>query len=125
MKSLLSIAILFIALSFVSLNLNAQGKTDSITIAHLKVLDAFSEQLLSKAHVVVYEADSITVLADSMRYFDVSGFFAFDLPRREIYVVRITCPGYPVTYETLKIPKWVTTKYPVDSPSTSMRRRKR
>lgn len=115
-KYLLSIAILLIGFLSASLSANAQERKDSITLAHLKVLDAFSEQPLSSSHVVVYEADSSTVLVNSMQYVEGSGFFAYDVPRRERYVVRVTCLGYPTTYETLKIPKWVTVKYPVDKP---------
>ena len=45
--------------------LNATApKADSIV--NLKVLDAFSEKPLSQTHVSVYEADSSTVLVDSM-----------------------------------------------------------
>lgn len=115
MKYIPSVALLLFVALFSTLDVTAQ-KADSIVLANLKVLDAFSEKPLSQAHVSVYEADSSTVLVDSMSYIGDAGFFAYGVPRRKSYAVKITCPGYPLTWTTVKVPNWVTIKYPVEKP---------
>ena len=41
-------------------------KTDSVRLFGMVVYDGFSEDALDKARVAVFEADSVTVLADSL-----------------------------------------------------------
>lgn len=90
----------------------AQG-SDSLLLANFKVLDAFHETFLADARVAVMEADSCTVLLDSMAVGD--GFYA-KVPRRDAYVLKIKCAQYPLTYQSIKIPQKAKGKYSIGKP---------
>lgn len=42
-------------------------KSDSVNLHSMVVYDGFTEETLDKARVSVFEADSVTVLADSLK----------------------------------------------------------
>ena len=106
----ISLKLLFILiLSVLPLCLMAQE--DKIHLCKIKVVDAFTEEALDKAHVSVMEKDSTTLLVDSLhpRFMGVGDskqFLGFrgDIPRREQVVLRIECKGYPIEYQALTIP---------------------
>ena len=104
-----------LALLLASLSTAMAQKEDSIYVDGMTVYDGFSEDILDKAHVAVLEADSLTVLADSLRgdwwentvngmrvpYF--SGFYG-NVPAREVYVMKVTCEGYSPQLVRVEVP---------------------
>ena len=91
-------------------------KSDSVNLHGMVVYDGFTEETLDKARVSVFEADSVTVLADSLegiwsesmsngvtnRYF--TGFLGY-LPLRKVYVFQITHPGYAPQLLRIEVPQ--------------------
>ena len=91
-------------------------KADSVRLHSMVVYDGFSEDALDKARVAVFEADSVTVLADSLegnwnefmsngvkkRYF--TGFEGY-LPLRKVYVFQVTHPGYAPQVLRVEVPQ--------------------
>lgn len=91
-------------------------KSDSVNLHSMAVYDGFTEETLDKARVSVFEADSVTVLADSLkgtwgesmsngvtnRYF--TGFRGY-LPLRKVYVFQITHPGYAPQLLRIEVPQ--------------------
>ena len=72
-------------------------------------VDGFYEKPLEKAHVTAYEADSTTVLCDSLEQSWSGGWvngvevkefsgFRFWGPQRAVIVLKVECEGYPTTY---------------------------
>lgn len=50
-----------------SVNYNTMhGEKDSIIIAGFYAIDGFYEKIVNNAHITVYEADSTTILCDSL-----------------------------------------------------------
>ena len=107
--------LLALALLFAGLGTTMAQKEDSIYVDGMTVYDGFSEDILDKAHVAVLEADSLTVLADSLRgeWWEntVNGMkvpyfagFAGSVPAREVYVVKVTCEGYSPQLVRVKVP---------------------
>lgn len=84
-----------------------------VLIRNIKVVDAFTEKPLDKAHVSVMEKDSTTLLVDALmpRFVghgdggepDFLGFQG-EIPQREHIVLRIQCQGYPTEYRAWTIP---------------------
>ena len=104
-----------LALLLASLSTAMAQKEDSIYVDGMTVYDGFSEDILDKARVTVLEADSLTVLADSLRgdWWEnmVNGMkvpyfagFAGSVPAREVYVVKVTCEGYSPQLVRVKVP---------------------
>lgn len=110
MKTLIKYKFFFIL--FLSLLFNClYAQEDKIYIRNIKIVDAFTEEPLEKAHVSVMEKDSCTVLVDSLkpRFMYSSGerlYLGFHgyIPRRENIVLRIECKGYPTEYHAWTIP---------------------
>ena len=104
MKCCLILAIVCIVSFF---SANAQTDVDSVFLHGGGVYDGFTEEVLEKARVTIYDADSVTVLSGSQeggymvsvngntgketRYF--RGFNVL-VPRRKVYVVRASYEGY-------------------------------
>lgn len=109
--------ILFLLLAFPFTLTHAHAKQpngeDTIQVYEFKVLDGFSEAMIEGAHVSIYEADSTTLLVDSMKYESkklMMGYFYREVPKRKAYVYRIEREGYPTTwhYCKVKMPRGVT-----------------
>lgn len=92
------------------------AQTDSVLITNFKVLDGFHEEPIENVRVSILEADSTTVLLNSMEERWSTGTvngearkhymgFSASVPLRENYVFRIECDGYPTEYFAQKI-KW-------------------
>ena len=102
----------FLIIIFISLLPTClQAQEDHIYIRDIKIVDAFTEEPLEKAHVSVMEKDSCTVLVDSLepRFISSGGqreYLGFhgNIPRREDIVIRIECKGYPTEYHAWRIP---------------------
>lgn len=78
---------------------------DTIQVYKFKVLDGFSEAMIEGEHVSIYEADSTTLLVDSMKYESkklMMGYFYREVPKRKAYVYRIEREGYPKPGITVK-----------------------
>ena len=111
---------LVLALAYVasSLTINAQTEDDDVYLYGGYVYDGFTEEVLEKACVTIYDADSVTVLADSLeggymvsvngntgeetRYF--RGFNVL-VPRRKVYVVRASYEGYAPQTVRIELPE--------------------
>ena len=109
------ILFLLLAFPFTLTHAHAQQPNgeDTIQVYEFKVLDGFSEAMIEGAHVSIYEADSTTLLVDSMKYESkklMMGYFYREVPKRKAYVYRIEREGYPTTwhYCKVKMPRGVT-----------------
>ena len=99
-------------LYFLLLPINLLAQKDEIYIYQIKVVDGYTEKTLENAHVSVMEADSTTLLVDSLqkRYmlYDEKktcvGFHGY-IPRREKIVLRAQCKGYETQYLAWTLPK--------------------
>lgn len=99
-------------LYFLLFPLNILAQKDEIYIYQIKVVDGYTEKTLENAHVSVMEADSTTLLVDSLqkRYmlYDEKktcvGFHGY-IPRREKIVLRTQCKGYETQYLAWALPK--------------------
>lgn len=99
-------------LYFLLLPINLLAQKDEIYIYQIKVVDGYTEKTLENAHVSVMEADSTTLLVDSLqkRYmlYDEKktcvGFHGY-IPRREKIVLRAQCKGYETQYLAWSLPK--------------------
>lgn len=98
--------------SFTSL---AQSRKDSLSITVFPY-DSYSENILEHAKVSIYEADSVTCLADSLRgIYNYAGGdsgerswlagFRGTFPKRAGYVVKVSCAGYDGQDEFVLAPK--------------------
>ena len=94
------------------LPLNVLAQKDEIYIHQIKVVDGYTEKVLEKAHVSVMEADSTTLLVDSLQrrymlYDDKLTCVGFQgyIPRREKIVLRAQCKGYETQYLAWTLPK--------------------
>ena len=110
MKRLLTIYLLLLWGSLFCTKVAGQEATDSVLVRFIEVYDGFTEQLLDKVRVSVLEADSVTVLADSLRggwttRISTSSFnygeevkdympYAGSVPRRDVYVIQASRPGF-------------------------------
>ena len=110
MKRLLTIYLLLLWGSLFCTKVAGQEATDSVFVRFIEVYDGFTEQLLDKVCVSVLEADSVTVLADSLRggwttRISTSSFnygeevkdympYAGSVPRRDVYVIQASRPGF-------------------------------
>ena len=109
--------LLFLVLLFCFTHIKAQSSTnDSIFFRGLYVYDGFSEELLENVRVSVLEADSITVLNDSLNggfeMSEINGQLKRDYtplwgfaPRRNIYILRVTAPGYAPQLRRIEVPE--------------------
>ena len=115
MKHLILLPFLFVAI--VS-TIKAETVNDSVLLTNGYVYDGFTEEVLEKAKVTIYDADSVTVLVDSLppwyskgtnwntgvetRFF--AGFSAY-IPRRKVYVVRASYAGYAPQTVRIELPE--------------------
>lgn len=114
-KFVIFLYILIVAIVLPSL---AQKTTnDSINLWSINVVDGFYEKSISNAKVSVYEADSVTVLCDSLpklfRAYDGT-FLSYKgrLPLRSKYVFHVECKGYTDAWVSCKVKKTWYGKYP-------------
>lgn len=90
---------------------------DSIYLWSINVVDGFYEKSISNAKISVYEADSVTVLCDSLpkmfRVYD-GAFLSYKgrLPLRPKYVFHVECKGYTDVWVACKVKKTWYGKYP-------------
>lgn len=112
------IIFLYILLVAIVLPSSAQKTTnDSINLWSINVVDGFYEKSISNAKVSVYEADSVTVLCDSLpklfRAYDGT-FLSYKgrLPLRSKYVFHVECKGYTDAWVSCKVKKTWYGKYP-------------
>ena len=112
------IIFLYILLVAIVLPSSAQKTTnDSINLWSISVVDGFYEKSISTAKVSVYEADSVTVLCDSLpklfRAYDGT-FLSYKgrLPLRSRYVFHVECKGYTDAWVSCKVKKTWYGKYP-------------
>lgn len=112
------IIFLYILLVAIVLPSSAQKTTnDSINLWSISVVDGFYEKSISTAKVSVYEADSVTVLCDSLpklfRAYDGT-FLSYKgrLPLRSKYVFHVECKGYTDAWVSCKVKKTWYGKYP-------------
>ena len=103
---------IYCLLYFLLLPLNILAQKDEIFIYQIKVVDGYTEKTLEKAHVSVMEADSTTLLVDSLQrrymlYDDKLTCVGFQgyIPRREKIVLRAQCKGYETQYLAWSLPK--------------------
>ena len=115
MKKYICLIITSVVLFFTA---NAQTEDDDVYLYGGYVYDGFTEEVLEKACVTIYDADSVTVLADSLeggymvsvngntgeetRYF--RGFNVL-VPRRKVYVVRASYEGYAPQTVRIELPE--------------------
>lgn len=109
---------LYILLVAIALPSSAQKTTnDSINLWSINVVDGFYEKSISNAKVSVYEADSVTMLCDSLpklfRTYDGT-FLSYKgrLPLRSKYVFHVECKGYTDAWVSCKVKKTWYGKYP-------------
>ena len=88
----------YILILLFGLSYAAYGQSDGIYLKNMIVYDGFTEDILDSAHVSILEADSVTVLADSLEGIWSEGtsngvtkrfFIGFggNVPRRDIYIL--------------------------------------
>lgn len=110
MKRLLTIYLLLLLGSLFCTKAAEQEPTDSVFVRFIEVYDGFTEQLLDKVRVSVLEADSVTVLADSLEGGwttristssfnygeEVKDYIPYNgrVPRRDVYVIQASRPGF-------------------------------
>ena len=98
---------------------DAQVGIDSVRLSSFNVVDGFYGTSLPQARVTVYDADSTTVLCDSLQksYYKVGNkdyfrTFTGVLPLRSKYVFKIEAEGYNTLWMTHKLKKSWYGKYP-------------
>lgn len=110
------ITLLFFIVSSVALTAQTASK-DSIYLWSMNVVDGFYEKNITNARVSVYEADSVTLLCDSLpslfRVYD-GAFLSYKgrLPLRPSYVFHVECKGYTDAWVACKVKKSWYGKYP-------------
>ena len=106
----------YILILLFGLSYAAYGQSDGIYLKNMIVYDGFTEDILDSAHVSILEADSVTVLADSLEGIWSEGtsngvtkrfFIGFggNVPRRDIYIIRITHQGYAPQLVKIEVPQ--------------------
>ena len=93
---------------------------DSIKLSTLDVVDGFYEKRIQNAHVTVYDADSTTILCDSLYkfFFDKGGEYETfrcywgRLPLRSRYVFKVEAQGYNTKWVSYDLKKSWYGKYP-------------
>lgn len=99
---------------------DVQVSKDSVYLSSFNVVDGFYERQISNARITVYDADSTTVLCDSLskRYYEwVNRPRAFRtyggmLPLRSKYLFKVEADGYNTLWVTHKLKKSWYGKYP-------------
>lgn len=112
--------ILLLHLLFMAIVVPLSAQTvinDSIDLWSINVVDGFYEKSISNAKVSVYEADSVTLICDSLpklfRHYDGSFmFYNGRLPLRPKYVFHVECKGYTDAWIACKVKKTWYGKYP-------------
>lgn len=114
MKHIKAIFALFIIFSFIPLCSFGQ----ELMLA-IKVKDSFSGQDMPNAHVELLEADSVTTVFNGKwgwhREFLIDravelGFRA-SVPKREVYVARVSAKNYETRYVRIEIPRKSLSEY--------------
>ena len=78
---------------------------DSIKLYSFTARDGFYERIIKNAHVTIYEADSTTVLCDSLQNWCI-------LPIRHRYVFKVEAQGYNTKWASYNLKKTWYGKYP-------------
>lgn len=101
------ILFLLLAFPFTLTHAHAQQPNgeDTIQVYKFKVLDGFSEAMIEGAHVSIYEADSTTLLVDSMKYESkklMMGYFIAKYPKGRLMSIALNAKDIPQPGITVK-----------------------
>lgn len=92
---------------------NTSFNNDSIKLSGIFVLDGFYEKPITNAHVSVYEADSMTLLYDTLpKRHNSRAYGEIMLPLRDKYLFKVEAKGYNTVWVSQKVKKTWYGKYP-------------